>query len=161
MDDRTDFLFHIKILNSCSGMPALQTSQCQNSLDSLSRWMACCAGNTTDRAPPCFSGSEVKSDRFGRGETRLHPCYPRLLCLCLWGFHTPFSSTAFYVDFSHLGLFLWTHITCPPVVFFCVALGRVCRYSCYSSLVLLLSVKKGGGGWGFENQSAVSCKSNS
>lgn len=32
-------------------MPALQTSQCQNSLDSLSRWMACCPGNTTDRAP--------------------------------------------------------------------------------------------------------------
>lgn len=42
--------FSVNILNNCSGMPAPRTSQCQDSLDSLSGWMACFPVNTAYRA---------------------------------------------------------------------------------------------------------------
>lgn len=119
--------FSVNILNNCSGMPAPRTSQCQDSLDSLSGWMACFPVNTAyraARAPFFFSGSEVKSGRFGGGEAMLLLCYTGLLCLCFWGFHTPFSSTTFYEDLAHLGFFLWTHLPSAPAICVCVELGR-------------------------------------
>lgn len=133
-----NFLLCLKIVYYCSWIPTLQTSHCQDGFKSLSRWTDCCPVTTTGRAIWLLLSflAVRKISLFQERKSHTASVTQYYSVLAFWRHYFLLRFILFI-----LSLFLWadlfSHLFSSFCVFSYIQLGRVCRYSCYSWLVLL------------------------